>query len=70
MPGPGKSGMGCSIYDVTGRHITVLPMAPSDSGTSVLWDGTDPEGRALPPGVYYARVNGRKQLEHKIILIR
>jgi DNA-binding beta-propeller fold protein YncE len=70
VTGPGKEIESCSIYDVTGRLLTVVPMMPSDKGMAAVWDGTDPDGRPVPPGVYYARVRGSEPLEHKIVLIR
>jgi hypothetical protein len=67
---PGPEQTTCSIFDVSGRRVTVLPMNVSEDGLWVRWDATDELGRLLPSGVYYARVGGVHDLRRKIILIR
>lgn len=46
-------GLGLSIYDATGQLIKrfLLPTAYSILHT-VVWSGTDQNGRSVPPGVY------------------
>ena len=61
----------CTIYDVAGRLVTVLPMTAVDDGLAGVWTVTDSRGNTVPPGVYYARIKaGEKTLKHKIILLR
>lgn len=40
------------IFDVTGRNVRTL------SGTNVVWDGRDGDGRPVAPGAYFARRSG------------
>jgi hypothetical protein len=61
------------IYDITGRLVRRFSLEPSHShqGTEVVWDGTDRDGRRLPTGVYYLKVNlGDQNLTEKILHIR
>jgi len=49
---PFKSNLTVRIYDVNGREmITLVNDRPVASGT-IQWDGSDADGKALPPGVY------------------
>ncbi len=61
---PGRVAARLGIFDLTGRLVRSLVQSPSlESGPHlVLWDGRDDEGRALPAGVYYQRLDagGRK----------
>jgi hypothetical protein len=47
-----------TIHDVQGRRVaSLLQGEPRPAGTHVApWDGRSRAGRAVPPGVYYARV--------------
>ena len=46
-----------SLYDVGGRRLRVLVDGPLPAGEHNLeWDGKDEDGRALPAGVYLARL--------------
>jgi DNA-binding beta-propeller fold protein YncE len=61
----------CEIYDVEGRLVTILSLAPDNDCMTVKWDATNAQGRLLPPGVYYARLRGPElDLRRKIVLIR
>lgn len=44
---------GVVIRDVQGRNVAMLI---TDTESLIEWNGTDEEGRALPPGVYFASV--------------
>jgi len=59
------------IFDVSGR--LVKEWSPQTIGRSdqVTWDGRDDFGRAVPPGVYFVRleVDGYKRVE-KVVLLR
>jgi len=48
-----------SIFGTNGRHLADLLRSNSEAGTvSVEWDGRDNEGRPLPSGLYFARLEG------------
>jgi hypothetical protein len=49
------------IFDTRGRRVALLVdgFRPG-GGNRVAWDGTDRAGRALPGGVYFARLTGRQ----------
>lgn len=47
------------VFDAAGRQVRrLLPRAESDGRLTFAWDGTDPSGHGLPPGVYFARLDG------------
>jgi hypothetical protein len=47
-----------AIYGVDGRRIvTLLQGERAPGGYEVVWAGTDARGRAVPSGVYWARLN-------------
>lgn len=50
-PNPGRR---VEVYSIDGRHVASLPMSRS---ASVAWDTRDPAGRAVPSGVYFARLS-------------
>jgi len=57
------------IYDVSGRRVRDFILYPSSFILpAVAWDGKDDEGRALPPGTYFIRIN--EHLQQKIIKLR
>jgi hypothetical protein len=53
-PGPAAAGR-LEVYDVTGALRWVRDITASEA--SLPWDGRDHEGRRLPAGMYYARLN-------------
>jgi len=66
---PFTAGQSITIHDVTGRALRTLGVATG--ARSVAWDGRDAGGRALPAGVYFARVGpGRPQGVARIVRIR
>ncbi len=60
------------LYDVKGHLVRMLDagvLTPGDH--SVLWDGNDQVGRAMPSGTYFARILGEGQLKAvKMMLVR
>jgi hypothetical protein len=61
----------CSVYDVSGKLVTTVPMMAAADGLTAIWNATDSRGNTVPPGVYYARIKtGETTLNHKIILMR
>ena len=62
-----------AIYDVSGRELNEMSArASTDGRASVLWNGRDKSGRALPSGVYFAalKVGGRVTAVSKLVLAR
>ena len=61
-----------SIHDLQGRELAVLVSGWRESGSHALeWDGRDDRGRALPSGVYLARLRGGGEtLTRKLVLAR
>ncbi len=56
LAAPGRSAaLSVSIHGVDGRLLRTLPLG---EGGTTRWDGRDGSGRALPAGVYLARVVG------------
>jgi hypothetical protein len=47
-----------AIYDVGGRMVRVLDSGSRAAGRyQATWDGQDDEGRAVPSGTYFCRLN-------------
>jgi len=61
-----------SIVDVAGREVAVLSDGLLDEGRhEAQWDGRDGEGRALPSGLYVARLSAGEQIAaRKLLLLR
>ena len=61
------------VYDLAGRRVRRLM---SDSNikagiTTVLWDGSDGQGRDVASGVYFARLRvGAEQRTRKVTMVR
>ena len=61
------------VYDIVGREVRTLVDDPFEAGVeqSVVWDGTDRSGRAVPSGIYFYRiVSGRTEETKKMMLLR
>jgi hypothetical protein len=60
------------VYDVRGRHRRTLAAATFAAGSfTVDWNGADDGGRALPSGVYFARLQaGDRSDTRKLVLLR
>jgi hypothetical protein len=60
-----------SVFDAVGRHVRTLLTASRPAGLhSVVWDGTDRDGRRVASGVYYARlVTPRVTDARRVVLV-
>ncbi|MBD3162076.1 MAG: PQQ-binding-like beta-propeller repeat protein [Candidatus Latescibacteria bacterium] len=60
-----------SVFDVDGRRVlSRTPIRPTGGARSIRWDGRDGDGRALPPGAYFVRIQHREGIETgKIVLV-
>lgn len=61
-----------AVYDVQGRHLAVLRQGVMPAGAhTVTWDATDAQGRALPSGLYFYRLEaGSQTLTRGMSLLR
>jgi hypothetical protein len=58
------------VYDVSGREVRELVHEILPAGTrEIAWDGTDVEGRAVAPGIYFARMRAGSA-EHRVKLVK
>lgn len=70
VPRPGPAEL--AVFDLRGRRVVTLVDGPVEAGYhSVVWDGTDAQGRPLASGVYFARLRGDGfQRQRKMLLVR
>ena len=69
VPAPGQAQV--EIYDVRGRVVRALALAPEAGSGSVTWDGRDATGAPVASGVYFVRLKaGERILERKAVLLR
>lgn len=68
LPGAGEAAI--DLHDARGRRIRRLHAGPLAAGAHAFaWDGRDEAGRAVAPGVYFARAaTGAEQAVRKLIL--
>jgi hypothetical protein len=55
-----------TIFDCTGRLIRKLNVLDN----SLIWDGTDSQGRVVGAGVYFARLNSESSAIKKMVLVK
>ena len=55
------------IYTISGRRVRTFVAGGSGPGSPqvLLWDGTDEQGRGLPPGVYLVRLVAGDRVESR-----
>jgi len=49
--------VGLAVFDVRGRHIRRLGVEDGSGWQTVVWDGRDDRGAAVPSGPYFARLD-------------
>ncbi len=61
-----------AVYDLTGKQIAVLADRAFDAGNhSVVWNGKDANGRAVPTGTYVVRLGTDSSTQaQKVLLLR
>jgi len=59
-------------YGLRGKRVRTLVNGDCPAGpNSVIWDGRDDQGRALPSGAYFCRLEGwGKSVGRRIIMVR
>jgi len=67
--GLSPAGQMLGLYDLAGRQLAVMPVTGAEG--RVTWDGRDQHGRAMPAGLYFARlVSGPAVAAARIVLLR
>ena len=57
---PGSERVSLSVYDVAGQRVWTRDLTGQPAGTHrFVWNGRTPEGDTVPPGVYFARLDGQ-----------
>ena len=69
-PAETRSGLPLAIFGADGRRVRLLEAALGNAGPEFTWDGNDQEGRPLPPGTYFCRLEGAALPAGKVILLR
>lgn len=65
-----KTNASLKVYDALGRLVRDFPLVALKPGP-LDWDGTDSNGRKLPGGVYFIRLEqGDSRITEKVILLR
>ena len=69
---PDETPVTVEIYDLLGRKVVTLYDGKLSQGShSILWQGTDHVGSAVPSGVYFCKLQSEKNLStKKITLLR
>ena len=56
---PAASNVNVSVFDAAGQRVRLLAAGARTAGEhSIEWNGSDDDGRALPSGIYFYRVQG------------
>lgn len=59
------------LYNILGQEVYRSIPRPGDDTAPLVWNGTLPDGRLAPSGIYFARVwVGTKGFSRKLVLIR
>ncbi len=67
--------VGIEIFNVKGQKIRTLECIDCDNAASspmmhsIVWDGRDDSGKAVPSGIYYYKLNAGKQSETKKMIL-
>lgn len=69
---PAAGHVKLEVFDVTGRLVDVLVDETETAGLkAAVWEGTGAEGRDMPSGVYFYRLNfGSQERTMKMLLLR
>jgi flagellar hook assembly protein FlgD len=67
LPQAGRARL--AIYDCAGRAVRTLLDGPLPAGRrDVSWDGSGSDGRSLPGGIYFARLEcAGRSVERKLV---
>jgi len=65
---PGRVQLRLDVYDVRGRHVRSLARELAGSGART-WDGTDAQGRRVPPGLYFVELRSGDAVDRGRIVL-
>lgn len=68
---PASGRVSLAIFDVRGARVRTLVDEVQRAGSHTrVWDGRDDEGRSVPAGVYFSRLqHGGRQAEGRIVML-
>jgi hypothetical protein len=68
---PADRWIDLAVFDAAGRRVATLVKGPGTAGGhETVWNGRDAAGRALAPGIYYARLEtGNERTSTRIVLL-
>jgi len=67
----GGERVALAVFDATGRRVRTFRAAFSPGLNEVQWDGADDQGRGLPGGVYFCRLDvGEVRFARRLVLVR
>ncbi len=70
---PAGGPVGVQVFDVGGRSVRRIDGVETDPAagvSSILWDGKDDQGRAVPAGIYLLRITtGGPSLARRIVVL-
>jgi len=70
LPGPAAERVELSIFNVTGQLVRRLVSGVRKPGAyNIAWDGKDENGRQVPSGTYWYRLEAGKRVESKQLTI-
>jgi len=70
---PSDGEVTLTIHDLSGRNVrTLVQNGRGADGAGAAWDLRDDDGRAVPPGLYLARLvrNGGRVSVRRVIVLR
>ncbi len=69
---PYKAFVSLKVYDASGKVVKVLHNGDAQAGYHrIVWDGRDDNGRMLPAGIYFIRMESKEfRTTRKVILAR
>jgi flagellar hook assembly protein FlgD len=69
---PGRDVSSLSVFSVTGQRVWTKDLSGLGAGSHrVEWQGRQLDGRAAPPGIYFARLDGTPaSMARRLVRIR
>lgn len=67
--GVGAESARLAVYDVRGRLVRRLPMAPAGAGAEAAWDLVDGDGRRVAAGLYIVRAGEHAASTSRAVMV-